>query len=110
MDYVKNGGQWLCKPNAPDHGPFPCRVKHVVIKSDSAYLVNSMTDHIGTWQANGWINTGRQPVKNRDLWEELQSAIRDVEEEGAFVSFWHVERADNTTAYSLANYGLTSAL
>lgn len=47
----------------------PCRV---VIQTDSQYLAKAFNDGwLENWQRNGWRTSGRSPVKNRDLWEEL---------------------------------------
>ena len=47
----------------------PCQV---VLHSDSAYLVNAFNQGwLDKWQRNGWQNSHRQPVENRDLWERL---------------------------------------
>lgn len=46
----------------------PC---HVVVTTDSQYLVKGMTEWIGGWQRKGWLNSKKEPVLNRDLWEEL---------------------------------------
>jgi ribonuclease HI len=47
----------------------PC---HVLLHSDSAYLVNAFNQHwLDRWQRNGWLNSQKQPVENRDLWERL---------------------------------------
>ncbi len=47
----------------------PCSVK---LHTDSQYLKRAFTDHwIDNWRIRGWITSGREPVKNRDLWEEL---------------------------------------
>lgn len=44
----------------------------VVIYSDSAYLVNCYNQHWWkAWILNGWINSQKQPVKNKELWEQL---------------------------------------
>ncbi len=54
----------------------------VTLYSDSAYLVNAMTKKwYLTWQKTGWINSKREPVKNKDLWEQLlhQVGIHDVQ-------------------------------
>lgn len=41
----------------------------VAIHSDSAYLVNGMRQKwYAKWQSNGWRNSAKKPVKNRDLW------------------------------------------
>ncbi len=47
----------------------PCDVD---LFSDSQYLVKAFRDGwIGNWQRNGWKTSGKDPVKNRDLWERL---------------------------------------
>ncbi|MBI5472253.1 MAG: ribonuclease HI [Ignavibacteriae bacterium] len=46
--------------------------KPIIIHSDSAYLVNCMHERwYERWQRNGWKNVKKQPVENRDLWEQL---------------------------------------
>lgn len=48
---------------------FPCKVK---LYSDSAYLINAFLQNwLKKWLANGWQNSQKKPVENRDLWEEL---------------------------------------
>jgi len=47
----------------------PCRV---TITTDSQYLKKAFTDGwLDNWQKNGWKTASRQPVRNRDLWEQL---------------------------------------
>ena len=44
----------------------------VVVYTDSAYLHNCYTQKwYVNWQKNGWVNAKKQPVANRDLWEQL---------------------------------------
>lgn len=44
----------------------------VTVYSDSAYIVNGfLKDWIGTWMKNGWVNTEKKPVANKELWEHL---------------------------------------
>ena len=48
---------------------YPCRVK---LHSDSAYLINAFRQNwFKNWQKNGWLNSKKEPVQNRDLWERL---------------------------------------
>ena len=48
---------------------FPCEVK---LYSDSAYLVNGFKQGwIYNWQKNNWKTSTKEPVKNREIWEEL---------------------------------------
>jgi len=46
----------------------PCQV---TVTTDSQYVVKGMTEWIRGWQAKGWQNSKKEPVVNRDLWEEL---------------------------------------
>ena len=47
----------------------PCKV---ILYSDSAYLINAFNQKwLKNWQNNGWLNSKKQPVENRDLWEGL---------------------------------------
>lgn len=44
------------------------------IYSDSAYCINAINDGwIDNWRSNGWLTSKKEPVKNRELWEELYS-------------------------------------
>ncbi|MDR1623006.1 MAG: ribonuclease HI [Synergistaceae bacterium] len=48
---------------------YPCRVE---LHTDSMYLKNAFTQAwLDKWQKNGWKTSGKQPVLNQDLWEEL---------------------------------------
>ena len=46
----------------------PC---HVVLTTDSQYLVKGMTEWLPGWVKRGWVNSKKEPVLNRDLWERL---------------------------------------
>jgi ribonuclease HI len=46
----------------------PC---DVVITTDSQYLVKGMTEWMSGWLKRGWVNSKKEPVLNRDLWEKL---------------------------------------
>jgi len=51
----------------------PCYVK---IHSDSAYVINAINRKwITNWVKNGWKTANKEPVKNRELWEELLRLI-----------------------------------
>lgn len=46
----------------------------VMVYSDSAYVVNAFQqDWISGWINNNWRNSKKEPVANRELWEELIS-------------------------------------
>jgi ribonuclease HI len=43
----------------------------VVLYTDSQYLKKGITQWIHTWKVNNWKTSGKDPVKNLDLWQEL---------------------------------------
>ena len=56
----------------------------VTLYSDSSYVVNCFRDRwYEGWRMNGWRNSKKQPVANRELWEELL----DLVESGHLVEF-----------------------
>ena len=53
---------------------FPCKVK---LYSDSAYVVNAFNQKwIYGWLKNGWKNASKEPVKNKELWQELYALTK----------------------------------
>ena len=51
----------------------PC---HITLSTDSQYLQKGITEWIENWKRNGWKTADRKPVKNSDLWFELDSLRR----------------------------------
>lgn len=51
----------------------PCEV---YLTTDSQYLVKGMTEWIGGWVRKGWVNSKKEPVLNRELWERLMELSR----------------------------------
>ena len=45
----------------------------VQIFTDSKYVKSGITEWILNWKKNGWITANKQPVKNKDLWTELDN-------------------------------------
>jgi ribonuclease HI len=43
----------------------------VVVNTDSQYVKNGITSWIASWKRNGWRTADKKPVKNKELWEEL---------------------------------------
>lgn len=84
----------------------PCDVKlHV----DSQYVLKGMTEWLQGWKAKGWRTAGKQPVKNVDLWQELDALVNGA---GHRIE-WHWVRGHNgdpgnERADELANQGVLS--
>ena len=43
----------------------------VIIYTDSTYVKNGITEWVLKWKENGWKNSNKKPVKNKDLWIKL---------------------------------------
>ena len=84
----------------------PC---DVVICTDSQYVKNGMESWIHNWKKNGWKTAGRQPVKNADLWQQLDEQVARHRVSWQWVK-GHAGHAENERAAALANGGVEQAL
>ena len=60
----------------------PCKV---ILHTDSQYVKGGITGWIFGWKKNGWRTADKKPVKNVDLWQALDEAIRRHEIEWRWV-------------------------
>ncbi|KAK8117903.1 ribonuclease H-like protein [Apiospora kogelbergensis] len=104
MRFATEGGQW--DPKSADSQ----WAKHVVIKSDSAYLVDSITQHLPKWRSNGWLNSKGTLVANKPIWQLLAGCLDEFDKKGVGIHFWHVPRELNQEANRLAQLGLKATL
>lgn len=51
----------------------------VEIFTDSNYVKNGITSWIINWKKNNWVNSAKKPVKNKDLWLELDSISKEMD-------------------------------
>lgn len=49
-----------------------CEVK---IHTDSVYVMKGITEWIEAWKARNWKTADKKPVKNVDLWQDLETAL-----------------------------------
>ena len=47
----------------------------VDLTTDSQYLKQGVEQWMAGWKRNGWRTSGRDPVKNRDLWEAIDQVL-----------------------------------
>jgi len=47
----------------------------VELHTDSNYLRDVITKWISGWKRNGWLTKTKEPVKNEDLWRQLDAAV-----------------------------------
>ena len=76
----------------------PC---HVILSTDSRYVMDGLTKWIHGWKRNGWKTADRKPVKNADLWEELVTAAERHRVDWQWVK-GHDGHPDNERADRLA--------
>ena len=84
----------------------PCRVE---IHLDSEYVRKGITEWVQGWKAKGWRTASKQPVKNADLWQQLDQLVQT----GGHNLSWHwvkghAGHAGNERADALANQGVAS--
>ena len=84
----------------------PCAVE---IHTDSQYLRHGITDWIHGWKANGWRTSARKPVKNIDLWQQLDDAMKPHRITWHWVR-GHAGDPDNERADELARAGMAPFL
>jgi ribonuclease HI len=81
------------------------RAVAVEIYTDSQYVKNGIETWIGAWKKNGWKTADRKPVKNADLWLELDKLAREHHVAWHWVK-GHADTEGNHRADVLANRGV----
>ena len=79
-----------------------CRVR---LHTDSTYLKDGITSWIHNWKRNGWKTAAKKPVKNEDLWRQLDALLADHEIEWHWVK-GHAGHPENERADELAREGM----
>ncbi|MBU6468931.1 MAG: ribonuclease HI [Betaproteobacteria bacterium] len=77
----------------------------VSIHTDSQYVKNGITQWIFNWKKNGWKTADRKPVKNADLWQQLDLLVAQHQIEWFWVK-GHAGHPGNERADQLANLGI----
>lgn len=77
----------------------------VTIYTDSTYVMKGITEWIGGWKARGWKTAAKKPVKNEDLWRQLDDVLRGHEVEWRWVK-GHAGNPGNEAADALARAGI----
>ena len=73
--------------------------------TDSQYLRGGITEWIAKWKLNGWRTYDRKPVKNVDLWKQLDAAASRHEVTWHWLR-GHAGREENERADELARAGM----
>jgi ribonuclease HI len=80
----------------------PCQVR---LHTDSKYVQQGISAWIHDWKRRGWKTASKQPVKNEDLWRELDAQASRHEIEWVWVK-GHAGHDGNERADRLANQGI----
>ncbi|HEX9853020.1 MAG TPA: ribonuclease HI [Woeseiaceae bacterium] len=81
----------------------------VLLHTDSRYLMDGIERWLPEWKARGWKTAAKKPVKNQDLWQELDR----LREHHCVRWKWvkaHNGDAGNEEADALANRGIDELL
>ena len=84
----------------------PCRVR---LTTDSVYVKNGITEWIENWKRKNWQTAAKKPVKNVDLWKQLDAACQMHDIEWCWVK-GHSGHEENERADQLANKAIDEML
>jgi ribonuclease HI len=79
--------------------------QRVALYTDSRYLMDGISQWLPGWKRHGWKTAARKPVKNQDLWQELDEAVSRHDVAWKWVR-GHSGHAGNDEADALANRGI----
>lgn len=79
----------------------PCRV---ILSSDSTYVLKGIQEWMPNWKRRNWQTAQKKPVKNVDLWQQLDSVIQGHDIQWHWVK-GHSGHRENEIADQLANRG-----
>jgi ribonuclease HI len=80
----------------------PCKVR---LHTDSQYVQKGISAWIHQWKRRGWRTADNKPVKNEDLWRQLDELAARHEVDWVWVK-GHAGHAGNERADRLANLGV----
>jgi ribonuclease HI len=73
----------------------------VTLTTDSQYLRKGVTEWMHAWKRNGWLTASKKPVKNKDLWEQLDELTAKHSIRWEWVK-GHAEHPENSRCDALA--------
>ena len=83
------------------------RPVRVCVWTDSQYVQKGISEWIGGWKARGWKTAAKAPVKNVDLWQELDRLAAQHDVDWRWVK-GHAGHPENERADALARRGIES--
>ena len=77
----------------------------IEITTDSTYVKDGITKWIHNWKSKGWKTSNKKPVKNKDLWMQLDALVSQHSIDWQWVR-GHTGHQENEAADQLANAGI----
>lgn len=84
------------------------RATRVNIHTDSTYVMKGMTEWLPQWKRRNWRTAARKPVKNEDLWRQLDQVLTEHHVEWRWVK-GHSGVPENERADQLARAAIPGA-
>jgi len=84
----------------------PCKVR---VSTDSQYVQKGISVWIADWKRRDWRTADKKPVKNIDLWQQLDALAAKHDVEWLWVK-GHAGHPENERADELANLGVASVM
>ena len=84
------------------------RPSRVRVHTDSQYVHKGISEWIVSWKRRGWKTADKQPVKNVDLWQQLDTLASQHDIQWVWVR-GHSGHDGNERADALANRGAAAA-
>ncbi len=84
------------------------RPSTVQVHTDSQYVQKGVSEWLSGWKKRGWRTAAGKPVKNQDLWQELDDLSQKHHIEWNWVR-GHAGHPENERADALANQGVLKA-
>ena len=100
LEYVRNN---LDNPLMTPQGN-----KFITIYSDSSYVINGINSWLANWKLKNWVGSNKQPVKNQDLWQEIDSLL--TSELKAIINFKWVKGHSGIEGNEMADKLATEAI
>ncbi len=75
----------------------------LTLYTDSKYVKDGITSWIENWKKNNWLTSSRKPVKNQDLWEQLDALNNEHQILWKWVKGHQIEKSEDSRYNNLAD-------
>lgn len=81
------------------------KCSNVKLYTDSKYVLQGITEWMDGWKAKNWKTASKKPVKNKDLWQRIDTLVQEHNVELVWVK-GHAGDPGNERADELARQGI----